>query len=353
MPFWSRFADMPGGRLPECPAADAVAQLHASGVLEPAFVRWRPGGLEWWAGAHAQRVAVTLPATLEGLHVARILLEADVCSHLPEGPEAERRLDVLNQRASLSALMRRPDGRVVWAASLLAHEKNAAWTARMLPAVFALQAAEAPAAAEALAPVGGRPAHSAHPEAGPRARSLEQIGRWTAAVLTRAPAPDLDTRVFADVAATLREAGLVARDDGRGLDVEVPFAGETALLQLLGPMRHPALGEGVLCLAVAPLLSLHAMHEGMEAAALLASLNAQAWHMGFDAESLPALGGWAPDPNSGNPALATFLPATLAHDETVTDLAMAQLARVLLLARVLDDPPAGPEALRRAVCQAI
>ena len=353
MGFWNRFGSHPGGRWPEGPGGEAVASLYAGGMVEPSWAVVHPAGFEWWGSPRAQRVAVTSEQPLEGLRISRILLEADVCASLPDTTEARHGLDRLNQHASLSALTRDEEGRVVLAASFVVHEKNVAWTRRMLPAVFALQGAEADAMAEALGNVGAAPATSAHPSAGARKRDRAALGELASLVLSRQAAEAIDPRIFEDIAATLRDVGLVARADRRGLDVEMPFAGETAVLQMLGPMQHPGLGEGVLCVLVLPVLALRHALAGEGLPALLARLNAQARTHHFDAESLPALGGWAPDPNSGHPALAAFVPSSLAHDEVLTDLAMAQLARALLLARCFDRTGDDAAALARALDEAV
>jgi hypothetical protein len=109
----------------------------------------------------------------------------------------------------------------------------------------------------------------------------------------------------------------------------------------------------VLCVLVLPVLALRHALVGEGLPALLGRLNAQARNQKFHAESLPALGGWAPDPSSGHPALAAFLPALLAADEVLTDLVMAQLARALLLARCFDDSGEDAAALARALTAAV
>lgn len=342
-----------GGRWPEGPGGRALASLYASGIVEPDWAVTHPAGFEWWGSAHAQRVAVTREQTLDGMRVSRILLEASVCTAFPRTAEARQRLDLVNQHASLSGLVSDGAGGLVLAASLVVHEKNLAWAQRMLPAALVLQAAESPAVAAALTGIGATPAASSHPSAGPRVRTQAALGELATQVLAHRAAPELDPRIFEDVAATLRDTGLVARADRRGLDVELPFAGETALLQLLGPMRHPGLGTGVLCILVLPVLALQHALAGEGLPALLARLNQQARSPKLHAESLPALGGWAPDPNSGHPALAAFVPAPLASDEALTDLAMAQLARALLLARCFDEAGDDPAALARSLSDAI
>ncbi len=353
MGFWENLDAGRSGRWPAGPGGQALAELYEGGIAEPHFSVVHPAGFEWWAGAHAQRVAVTSEQTLEGLRVSRLLLEADVCGPAPDTEDARELLGVLNRHASLSALTACEGGGLVLAASLLVHEKNLGFTRRILPPLFALQAAEAAGMASALAAVGATPATSAHPTAGPRAVEREELALLVRHVLARSAAPAFDPRIFEDVAATLREAGLVARADARGLDADLPFAGETALLQLLGPMPHPGLGSGMLCVLVLPVLAVrHPLaSEGMPA--LLARLNAQARSPRFHAESLPALGGWATDPGSGHPALAAFVPAALASDEVLTDLAMAQIARALLLARCFDEAGEDAGALAHALAQAI
>jgi hypothetical protein len=351
--FWDRFDESAGARWPDGPGGQALASLYASGIVEPDWAVVHPAGFAWWGSAFAQRVAVTDEQTLEGLRVSRILVEADVCGPLPDTDEARQRVDLVNQHASLSALVADDDGSLVLAGSLLVHEKNLAWARRLLPALFVLQAAEAGAVAAALAEAGATPAASPHPVAGKRTRSLAELGELASLALAHQAAPELDPRIFEDVAATLRDVGLVARADERGLDVEMPFSGETALLQLLGPMQHPGLGKGVLCVLVLPVLAVQHALAGEGLPALIARLNAQSRRTRFRAESLPALGGWAPDPNSGHPALASFVPAALAADEVLTDLVMAQLARALLLAQCFDEARDDPAALAHALDGAV
>lgn len=353
MGFWDRFEGGRAGRWPEGPGGEALSALRAGGLVEPAWSLPHPGGLSWWPSAFETRIGVTADRTLEGLRVSRVLVETDVADGLPESADALRRLDLLNQRASLSALTRDESGGLVLAASFVVHEKNVAWTRRMLPAAVALQAAEAPVLAAALEPVGAAPAVSAHPVSGPRPREQAQLGGLASQVLAHGGAGPLDPRIFEDIAATLRDVGLTARADRRGLDVEVPFAGENAMLQMLGPLAHPGIGDGVLVLLVLPVLALRHPLEAEGTGAFLARLNAQARSVVFHAESLPALGGWAPDPNSGHPALAAFVPALLAHDEVLTDLAMAQLARALLLARAFDASVSDPGSFARGLAEAI
>jgi hypothetical protein len=351
--YWDRFDAGSAGRWPEGPGGRLLGSLYASGILEPAFTVVHPGGLEWWGSGLSQRVAITAEHAFEGLRVTRLLLEADVCGPLPDTAQARASLDRLNQHASLSALGANERGDLVLAASLLVHEKNEAWAQRMLPALFVLQAVEALPFSGALAAVGATVTPHAHPTAGLRLRTQAALGDLASQVLAQQAAPDLDPRIFEDVAATLRDVGLVARADRRGLDVEMPFAGETAVLQMLGPMQHPALGKGVLCVLVLPVLALQHALAGEGLPSLLARLNAQARCATLRPDSLPALGGWAPDPNSGHPALATFVPAPLAADEVLTDLAMAQLARALLLARCFDDAKEDAAALARALDEAV
>lgn len=352
--FWERFEDRAAGRWPDGPGGRVLASLYHGGLVDPAHALVHPSGFEWWASGHVQRVALAGEQTLEGLRISRLLIETEV-SLSPAGAVAAElppRLDALNRHASLSALVSDEDGRLVLAASLVVHEKNLSWAQRLLGPLLALQAVEAPAVAAALSELAA-PARSAHPERGPRERSQAALGDFASRVLARDAAPPLDPRIFEDIAATLRDVGLVARADAKGLDVEMPFAGESALLQLLGPMEHPALGSGVLCVLVLPVLSLPHALSAAGPAALLARLNAQARVLPSRAESLPALGGWAPDPNSGHPALAVFLPAALAGDEMLTDLAMAQLARALLLARCFGDASRDEAAFGVALSEAI
>lgn len=338
---------------PAGPGGRALAALWTGGIIDQGHAAHDEGGFVWWPGAQAQRIGVTPELPLEGLHVSRIVIETDVCHAPPDTSAARTRVHLLNRHASLSALTTDASGGLVLAASLLAHERNAGWTQRILAPLLALQAAEACAMASALADVGAAPATSAHPAAGACEVSQAELVAFARHVLARSAAPALDARIFEDIAATLRESGLAAKADERGLDVDLPFAGETALVQLLGPMPHPALGSGVLCVVVLPVLALrHPLaSEGPEA--LLTRLNAQARSRRFHAESLPALGGWAPDPASGHPALAAFVPAALAADEVLTDLAMAQLARALLLARCFDENAGDAQALARALETAI
>lgn len=353
MSFWDRFDAGEAGRWPEGPGGSSVAALYASGIVEPDWTVRHASGFEWWGGGHAQRVAVTPAQTLDGLRVSRLLLEADLCSALPPTPEAQQCVDRLNQHASLSAVASDGAGGLVLAASMIVHEKNEAWTRRVLPALFTLQTAESGAMAAALVQAGAQPAVSAHPTAGPRHRTQAEVGQLASLVLARGAASELDSRVFSDIEATLREAGITAHADGRGLDVELPFAGETAVLQVLGPMQHPGVGKGVLFLLVLPVLALRHALAGEGLPALLSRLNAQTRRVSFGAESLPALGGWAPDPNSGHPALAAFVPAALASDEVLTDLAMAQLARGLLLARGFDEAAHDAKTLAGAIDAAV
>ncbi len=353
MDFWDQLGAGDSGEPPGGPGGRAVASLAAEGIVEPDFVVRRAAGFEWWPGPRALRVGVTPERTLEGLRVSRILVESDVCGAAPDTPALRERVDLLNRHASLSALVTTGTGGLVLAASLLAHEKNAGWTQRILAPLVALQAAEACAMAAVLAEVGAAPATSSHPAAGPREVSQAERSALVRHVLARSAAPELDARIFEDIAATLREAGLAAKADGRGLDVELPFAGETALVQMLGPMPHPGLGSGVLCLLVLPVLALRHPLASEGLPALLARLNAQARSARFHAESLPALGGWAPDPASGHPALAAFVPAALASDEVLTDLAMAQIARALLVARCFDECGDDSKAFARALAEAI
>lgn len=353
MGFWDELDTGAGGEWPTGPGGRALAALYAGGMVEPTYAVRRPAGFEWWPGERAVRVAVTPEQTVEGLTVSRILIESDVCRSVPDTPALRERVDLLNRHASLSALVPTETGRLVLAASLLAHERNAGWTQRLLAPLVALQAAEAAAMSAALIEVGAAPAATAHPVAGPREVSQAELSALVRHVLARRMAPEIDPRIFEDIAATLREAGLAATADPRGLDVDLPFAGETALVQLLGPMSHPGLGSGVLCVLVLPVLALRREHEREDLPALLLRLNAQARTRAFHAESLPALGGWALDPASGHPALAAFVPAALADDEVLTDLAMAQLARALLLARAFDESAHDAKALGEAVARAI
>ncbi len=353
MGFFDELGSGIAGRWPEGPGGEALGALLMAGLVAPEWSVRHGAGLEWWVGPHAQRIGTTSCERIEGTKVSRILIETDVAHGLLEAPAARQRRDALNQRASFSALVDAGEGRLVLAASLLATEKNRAFTLRMLPAICAMQAAEAGPAAAALAAVGAVPTTSAHPGCGPRRLAQPEIGELASHILARYPAPPLDPRIFSDVAATLGDVGLEARADARGLDAELPFAGETAVLQILAPIEHPGIGSGVLCLLVLPVLALRHALEREGAAALLDRLNAQTRRHAFHADSLPALGGWAPDPASGHPALAAFVPAALAHDEVLTDLAMAQLARGLLLARCFDAAVEAPDALARLLDEAI
>jgi len=91
----------------------------------------------------------------------------------------------------------------------------------------------------------------------------------------------------------------------------MPFAGETAVLQMLGPMQHPGLGTGVLCVLVLPVLAFQHALAGEGIQALLARLNAQRGARNFMPSPLPPsrLGAGS---KFGHPALAAFVPAPLA-----------------------------------------
>jgi hypothetical protein len=104
--FWEGLHDGEAGRWPDGPGGQALASLHAGGIVEPDWAVVHPGGFEWWGSSQAQRVGVTCEQTLDGLRVSRLLLEADLCGALPDTAEARQQVDLMNQHASLSAVAR-------------------------------------------------------------------------------------------------------------------------------------------------------------------------------------------------------------------------------------------------------
>ena len=306
--------------------------------------RWmlrRPRGFTWWGHELAQQVWLDPVEDYHGTPVARLHIETDLLTDVPDPAKAIDALVALNRAASLSSLAADAEGRVRLHASLTVTPDNLTLAGSLALHAIAIQAADAHIKAAPLAGhLGARVARSAHPSHGPRPDPddlLDALAFYADKGAGASPYADLDFRAMALMQP---RPWVLARTAGDGLDVELPFLGsrpsvldgtgaaapETALLQVRASHRHAQLGTGLLLRLALPVRAGAAVANQLNLAEALRPEGHQ-------------LGAWTIDQQ--NLACYTVVPAVAFADDLVETLIWHVAARALW-ARAQLFPPTPP-----------
>jgi hypothetical protein len=242
------------------PGLDIVTRLPRRMQIDERWLVRRPRGFTWWGHHLAQRVTVDPIEDYHGTPVARLRIETDLLTNVPDGPKAIDALVPLNRAATLGSLAVSPDGVVRLHASIAVTPDNATLAGSLALHAIAIQAADAHVKAGPLAEfLGARIAASGHPTHGPRPAPddmLDALAFYADKGSGPSPFADLDFRAM-----TLMQPRpwVLARTRPDGFDAELPFLGsrpsvldgagaaaaETALLQVQAGARHAQLGAGL------------------------------------------------------------------------------------------------------------
>ncbi|HPX37702.1 MAG TPA: hypothetical protein PLH92_07515 [Mycobacterium sp.] len=218
-----------------------------------------PTGFTWWADQNAQTIEVVGQDTgPDGQPGYTIAVRTEMLADLDLTDEV---LEALNEGPMRCAAMDGPvydeATRTLSLCSLVrVHPEIASWMRILISTAAVLQIAEA----RLLGPVfaeqfGARPAHSGHPQNGPRPEPDDMA--FTAGVFLDQgkqpcmwPAEEFEESVKQYM---LQPPAVSATSAGQGLAVEFPFGDQTSLCRLSGENPHPIYGNGLLIVQRFPL----------------------------------------------------------------------------------------------------
>ena len=231
------------------PGLAVVRYLYDNSRVDARWSVLQERGYTWWADGLAQRVWAEPAFDDDGIEIYRLFVETDLVRGMPVTEAASRAVDELNGLSAGSILVFDEDEATIRSvASMWAHEQSLEWIARSLSVIGAAQVAMAQGQATTLVPMlGGEMALSSHPESGIRPQLDEMLGVLE---LLRMNGREGSLWAGDEMTLTLEQmqpvpAVILATGDETGVTMEVPFGGETALIQLDTTWEHPDLGSGL------------------------------------------------------------------------------------------------------------
>lgn len=308
-----------------------VDNLYQQLMVDDEWAVRRERGFTWWSYRLAQHVEVAPPVHDDGLDLCTVRIWTDVVVDAHAAADPAAALAELNSQATLNSLVWNPlDATISECCSVTVHQDNAGWMSKILATAAVLQIAAAHNGARSLAEVcGGRPAQTEHPSSGIRPSADDMLNVPLAVIAPAGTAPSkfvgepcLAIEPFlVEYAARKQWSGSA---DAVGATIEVPFAGATALVQVITTAPHPAAGNGALVLTRLP------VSPGTDRAMVIANeLNRR--EAGGGLTTAPLLGSWCPDflSEDGNGlAFCTFLPNLLAGPHVLKNWVLYQSTRV-------------------------
>ena len=319
---------------------DLYAQL---GLTDEWSVR-RDRGFTWWGYWLAQHVAVGAPAT-NGSCAIRIW--TDVVRDVDPNRDPAKALAAANAEATLSALLWRPDARVVVeCCTATVDERNLDTLSTVLATAAALQVADAHHRAQTLAQAcGGSAAVSHHPRGGPRPEPAAVLNVPHDILTGTGAEPSLfEGDLIAAVDGFLQQRRLHGSADRWDATCEVPYTGnrpaavlaemgrrgeiETALGQIYTDAPHRHVGNGAVLTVKLP--ASPEPHRVLEWANWLNAAESNG-----DSRA-PLLGAWCPDPDSEHGRtliFRSFLPNVVAAPGVLETQLCHQMTRTLFAAQ--------------------
>ena len=227
----------------------AVRYVYDALRIDPWWSVGEDRGFTWWAGSLAQRVWSEPGLDDRGVLVYRLHAQTDLARGVDAGLTTKM-LNVANMSATTSALVVEPErSRLAYHASVWVHAGTLGWLSRLFATVAMLQAVDAHAKVDSLALLlGGEPHASAHPFSGARGEPDEMLGLGHLVAFYGKQPSRWSGREQTYARAQLAPGPMAALTNGdeSGISMELPFGGQSCLLQSTTTDAHPAIGSGML-----------------------------------------------------------------------------------------------------------
>ncbi len=311
---------------PEGIRGEILEFLYRSLSIDDEWAEILPDGFRWWAHRLAQTVRVSEPVTCEdGVTAFRIAATIDAARIVEPTEPLPALIDVLNRMATLSGCYHDGTGRVRLGASMIVHEQNHEWVARLMLFVLAQQQVEAATFAElfsSLSSVSAVRDESPHPVSGFRDEP-DEMATGVLHVIEAGSAQELPTDAeYGELQTLLNESGVaLSMGSAGGITAEVPHGDETSLVMVENGVDHPKFGRGVLMRLMVP--DVPDQNARRRAAAVR---TAAFGDTDMSEDAVHRLGGWSAPEDMAVTALAVFLPAAIARWNEVMNLTIGLCA---------------------------
>ena len=207
-------------------------------------------GFTWWGHHYGQRIWAEQPIKDNGFHITKVNAETELLKYPVRSTETETLLAIEMMKASLSGLVidQKAD-RIKLHCSAYIHEENQNWLRRIFSLATIMQVIEAENKGDVLAMmVELQPDKSNHPDSGVRNDMDEMLNVVDQAIIPvgREPFRSIGEFEFRRAAEILNSQNLISTASETGLSAYLPFADDSALLQVDTEHGHPELGNGLL-----------------------------------------------------------------------------------------------------------
>ncbi len=307
---------------------EALRTIHQTLAIDEQWTLRSGRGFTWWGHRLPQLIEAGPPVPSGETEVFRLR------SHIPllrnvraERAQVEKTLNEMNRLASCSAYIYDPTSREVFSLQRgVVHAGTVAWRSVLLASFFMQQLRDAEMRLDQLAELlGGEPATSAHPAAGPR-EAPDEMFSVIARYFSVHPdeRPGFRNRFEFDAVVNMSD-GMNAYSFGAtedGLALEVPFGDQTALILMKADGPHPLVGSGLGVYKMLP-----ERYDEAEASRLANWLNLRELRDPFLGEFI---GAWCKAPSADRflVAHARFVPAALYRPGLILDSAIVAIGHV-------------------------
>jgi hypothetical protein len=207
-------------------------------------------GFKWWGHQYAQRIWAEKPIKDNGLLITRVNAETELLKYPTRSTETEALLAIEMMKSSLSGLVIDPEAdKITLRCSAYIHEENQKWLGRIFSFAAIMQVIEAENKGDILPMVLElQPDKSNHPDSGVRNDMDEMLNVVDQVIIPVGSEPfhsigEFEFRRTADI---LNSQSLISTAIKTGLSAYLPFADNSALLQVDIENEHPELGKGLL-----------------------------------------------------------------------------------------------------------
>lgn len=207
-------------------------------------------GFIWWGHQYAQKIWADKPIEDNGFHVTKVNAETEILKYPARSTETETLLAVEMMKSSLSGLVIDHEAdRITLRCSAYINEDNINWLGRVFSLAAIIQATEVEDKGDDLAIfLELQPDKSIHPRSGLRNAMDDMLNVVDQVVIPEGEKPfqSIGEFEFRRTAEILNSQSLISTAIKTGLSAYLPFADNSALLQVDIENEHPELGKGLL-----------------------------------------------------------------------------------------------------------